>query len=1055
MEKMNLRIFFVLWLLFAFSCGLSHASDEKQPVPQAGMEAEMRGQWKQAVEIYKSLLAKNPDRKDLWLRIADIEGFLGNTSGLAEALQEAVKLDPENAALQYRLSRAYSVINRPDSALAAIQEAVKLDANNLTYLQAQAQLASWNHRWDIAAESYDQLLSVSPDNHENQLNLAKVREWNGEFKKALEAYRLYIQKDPQNAQALDIWLKIFQLEGSLGNKPEMVLALREASQLAPNDASLQYKFSQACSVANQPEPALEAVQKAVQLEPGNIEYLKAQAQLANWNHRWDIAAESYSRIFSLNQDDSLLLNLARARVWNHETDEAIRAYEEYLKRHPDESDVLKELNSLLTGQWEKAGEVYKKLLSENPDSSDLWLKLSDVEAQSGNIQKAIDALKESVRLSPEDAPLQYRLSKAYSVTGRQDLALDAVEKAVLLDPDNLEYLRARSQLASWNGKPGIAADSCERILALTPDDDAVLLNLGMMRSWNKEFEAAARAYRLYLQKRPDDPERKAIYMRLADIEIVLSHPEGAAQAMKEALAENSNDAFLQYRLSQAYSIAEQPDPAAKAIEEAVRLDPHNVQYLMARAEIANWNGKPKISADSYARILKLSLDDDVLLLCLARARTWKGDLDGAVRTYKKYLKKYPGDWDIFMELIKVESWRGNYPVALHMLEEYKKNLGPQKEYLQEKCRILAWAGKTKKAFEIIDAVLEKDPLNYEVNLSRTVALHYGNFPRQEKESLNILKQVRPHSSETKTIEKFVMSPLRTSITPHLRYYTDSDSLDIYSGVLAAKIYMRANTHLEGEIIGDYLTADQGSGLENIDGSEDIWDSGARVGGRHRLSPKAMVYGLLGGAGVEEDEQIFSYRAGAEIQMSDPFMFKVESDRHYYVISPRAVSLGIVETKNHFQTAWELDLKNTLEMSLNYDIYSDDNERWEVLLAPRRAFLRTCRFNLDIGLSGLLFGFKDDLNNGYYDPELYEQYSVTGYAYYKINDNNGISCIVHLGAQKDENSDFRFGGSTDIEATFGFYKDWMLVLRGSVVRNVRQESGAFEGYAADISLTRRF
>jgi hypothetical protein len=42
------------------------------PVPDAGLHAEMQGQWADAVEIYKQALEANPAQSHLWERIADI-----------------------------------------------------------------------------------------------------------------------------------------------------------------------------------------------------------------------------------------------------------------------------------------------------------------------------------------------------------------------------------------------------------------------------------------------------------------------------------------------------------------------------------------------------------------------------------------------------------------------------------------------------------------------------------------------------------------------------------------------------------------------------------------------------------------------------------------------------------------------------------------------------------------------------------------------------------------------------------------------------------------------
>src|SRR3569832_1892533 len=69
-----------------------------QPVPDAGLRAEMQGQWADAVGIYQRALAANPAQANLWDRIADIRATqLKDPAGAAEALREATQYAPMDA----------------------------------------------------------------------------------------------------------------------------------------------------------------------------------------------------------------------------------------------------------------------------------------------------------------------------------------------------------------------------------------------------------------------------------------------------------------------------------------------------------------------------------------------------------------------------------------------------------------------------------------------------------------------------------------------------------------------------------------------------------------------------------------------------------------------------------------------------------------------------------------------------------------------------------------------------------------------------------------------
>ncbi len=574
-----------------------------------------------------------------------------------------------------------------------------------------------------------------------------------------------------------------------------------------------------------------------------------------------------------------------------------------------------------------------------------------------------------------------------------------------------------------------------------------------------EAETAGRradALKTYRDVVEHEPERLDVWLRIADIEWARGNASLAAEALEGAVRVSPDDSGLYFRLTRAYAVAKNPVKAFSAIEKAVELAPENIEYLRARAQIANWNGHPEIAVDSYKRILEMSPDDYSALLNKARAELWSGELDEAVSDYKEYLKNHPEKKDVIIEYVSAEAWRGNYPVALETLEEYREKFGETKDYRKSRARVLAWAARPAGAMELIGPLLREDPDDYEVNFSRTVAFHHANRPVETLESLGTVERLRPDSLETRGLRLFVKTPLRSSISLGLRFYSDSDDLRIFHASLEGNYLAKLETRLLAGVETDYLRADTGSGLENINGDEDASHSRAWIGLYHRFSPKLSANINVGGSVAEEKWKIPTYSLDIDLKMRDNLSFSFKRDYGYYVISPRAVSLKIKRGLNRLSLYWEPTLRYTVVALVEYDTLSDDNNRWEGIFAPRRSFLRTEKLNLDLGVRGWWFGFEDDLNHGYYDPELYQSYMVTGFGYWKFNDNNGLSIMGAAGVLKDDTmDDFRFGWSADVEGTFGIYQDWLMKLRGSAIQNERQAGGTFEAYAVQLLLTRRF
>jgi tetratricopeptide (TPR) repeat protein len=567
-----------------------------------------------------------------------------------------------------------------------------------------------------------------------------------------------------------------------------------------------------------------------------------------------------------------------------------------------------------------------------------------------------------------------------------------------------------------------------------------------------QWEEAIRIYKATLN---NEPERADLWLRIADIEAHLGNPGNSAEALAEAARLRPDDARIHFKLSQAYSASDQPERALEAIDIAIELDPDNIEYLNTRAQLANWANRSDVAADTYAMLLEKSPEDYDLLLDYARSSAWSGHTDQAAGAYEEYLDVEPDDQEVYIEHVKVESWRGNYAGSMSILGHYQERFGEDKVYRREKARVLAWAGRPTEAMELILSLLEEDPDDYEVNVSRTIALNNDHQPAEAVESLEKLVQLSPDSKETADIQRIVKTPLRPDITFAGSIYSDSDDLDRYHGSIIAGFSPQPETRILGGIETDHLEADRGSGFEKLDGDETERHDRGWIGVEHVISPEVSVDGHIGVAETEGENR-FIYGAGIEYRPRDNLRFRAETDYGYYVISPRTLDLGIRASSNHLWATWEPDLRHTIMGGLGYNDLSDDNESWEAVVAPRRAVVRHEKVSLDLGVRGTWYGFDEQFDHGYYDPEFYQSYMATSLAYWKIGDDDSIGLALDLGVVKDdEMSGFRFGWGTSVEGVFGLYSDVMLRIGGSFYNSHRTESGDFEAFAGHIALTFRF
>ncbi len=390
----------ILALAFLATASLPAAA---QTVPDAGLRAEMQGQWADAVAIYQQALAADPAQATLWERIADIRATqLKDPTGAADALREAVKHAPMDARLYYKLSQAYAAIQKGPSALAAIAQAVELDPGNPAYLRARGEIALWTGYYAVATDSFERILAAAPGDADALLGLARADARGGRKDAAAPRYRAYLELRPQDR---DVMLETMELEAergdtravqeydaqyrqrfgtskaywlrmadlyALGNNPVAASsALREAAHLDPQDPALFYRLAQSYSTDREAGDAADAIEHAVALDPKNLEYLRSRADIASWRGDYDMALDSYRRILALAPDDpGARLGIARVHYWHGQLDDSAHAYRAYLAKQPGVAAPWLEYVVVVTelGDYARAMELledYRKRFGDN------------------------------------------------------------------------------------------------------------------------------------------------------------------------------------------------------------------------------------------------------------------------------------------------------------------------------------------------------------------------------------------------------------------------------------------------------------------------------------------------------------------------------------------------------------------------------------------------------------------------------------------------------------------------------------------------------------------
>jgi tetratricopeptide (TPR) repeat protein len=553
----------------------------------------------------------------------------------------------------------------------------------------------------------------------------------------------------------------------------------------------------------------------------------------------------------------------------------------------------------------------------------------------------------------------------------------------------------------------------------------------------------------------EEPGRVDLWLRIADIQAALGDGEAAIAALEAAAGASPHDPAIVARLSRAYAAAGHPAPALHAIRAALALSPSDPALLRAAGELASWNGEPGEARRHYDTLLRLQPDDDRAWLAVARARTWDGATDAAVAAYRTFLERAPRDPDGWLELARAESWRGNDAAAAAALAAYRRQFGETAAWRRTLVSAMLRGGRPRSALAALAPLRPGDPLNYDLYLLEGLARVGEGDARRARDVLGSVQMLGPERRETAGLAQQVRAAFGSALQPSVVAYADSDGLRSYRVPASISLAIAPEVRLAAGYERQELRARSGSGLDRIDGGTVAETERGWAGIELRLRPAVLV---RAGAGRQTapGRDRWTYDAGLAFSLGDRARIGLDYEHALFTISPRTVSLGLTRDTTRVRLGAAPGFRWSVEADGSAERLSDGNTRWSGLLSPRRAIVRRQALNLDLGVSGYWFGAAHNLENGYYDPGLYQAYSVVVVPYLKFSENTGLSLFAQAGVQKDDRQrGFEPGGNVAAELTLGIYRAWVLKLHASATQNARLESGAFGGRSGGVVLLRRW
>lgn len=416
----------------------------------------------------------------------------------------------------------------------------------------------------------------------------------------------------------------------------------------------------------------------------------------------------------------------------------------------------------------------------------------------------------------------------------------------------------------------------------------------------------------------------------------------AERLYSQRLAADSSDVMALRRIALLRAWAGRYGESIALYDRAVRLAPADEAIALERARVLAWSKEYARAIAALDEILARSPRNRPALEARAQFTSWSGRYGESVATYNRLLEETPGDPEVLRGLARVASWRGDLAEGERRWRKVLAASPDDVAALVGLAAVLRWQGRDAAALPLLARAERLAPQDSDV--------------REQLEWLRV-----------------TMAP-RTA--PSVVYESDSDGNRIVTTSISGA--WRPRPRLELRAQGYFRDVEQTLGTlfghQVLGGMLTAWT---------QWEPG---WALSAGAGASSSDApdgspIPTARVALFTPVAYPVKGSVSVSRNAFDATALLVRNRVV-THEIAASAYTGPLRGwTLSGGASAAGYHGDE--WNRQLSGNAAATRLLRRPLTLGVAARAFGFKKDLNEGYFDPDFYGIGEITASVYQEV------------------------------------------------------------------------
>lgn len=412
-----------------------------------------------AAELYQKALELNGPDIPTMMQLVQIYNSMNKFDKSIDVLQEMLKVDPSNEGIKEALSDLYLQTDRNKEALNILNDLMRSHSGDFNlkaraatvYLRmkdigkadslidvvfssdssradakfaiAQFYLDEMQHDSAIvsfARQIFSRLIALYPNDARSYLVAGLGASYSNQDSLAETLLSKSISIDSTNQNS---WQAIAVLYYQKNNFEKMAKAMSHAVNIFPGDFRLNLFYGLALNRSGRNAEAVRPLEKAVSLNPTDMDALSTLALVYEALNRYDDAYRIYETALKVDGKNSLILNNYAYSLSERGLDleKALKMAQLAVQLDPKNSAYLDTIGWVYfkLGDYKNAESYVKEALSirtQPGDGSPATLEehLGDIYAKMGDTKKAVEYWEKALGHNPQSAELKEKIAKAKS-----------------------------------------------------------------------------------------------------------------------------------------------------------------------------------------------------------------------------------------------------------------------------------------------------------------------------------------------------------------------------------------------------------------------------------------------------------------------------------------------------------------------------------------------------------------------------------------------------------------------------------------------------------------